>query len=102
MFQRISSILGLKRARPDCDCDDDDDDVLPAHKLPRVDPEDIPQSYNPAAKQAHTDRSRPNIMPADEELADAEDSDGLSDTPLRVETNTRFGERRGRTRGRHL
>lgn len=51
MFQRIRSMLGLKRSRADCNCDDDDDDdVLPVHKLPRVDPADVPESYDPIAE----------------------------------------------------
>lgn len=109
VFQRFKSIIGMKRKRPDDDdVDDGSDNVLPKHKLPRVDPELIPQSYNPIDRkrsklQAHEDATRPRIIDAANRPADAEDVNNprprpahLPDESLRIESNMPLGPVPGR------
>lgn len=104
MFQKIKRLIGLKRKRTDDDdVDDGSDDVLPRHKLPRVDPELIPQSYDPIARKtaelkAREEATRPEVIDEDDWPTDAEDVNALrprpadlADESLRIESNRPLG-----------
>lgn len=83
IFSRLKGLLGFGRKRPRAlldnpDDDDDDDDVAHRHKLPRVDPSDIPHDVDivaeaEGAKRVHEDATRLNVIPADHVPTDAQD-----------------------------